>query len=81
MKHRQANVVVTEASSPTAIQKHRVVNAKEETTTEASSPVGVARHKPAQKAKALPLKEQVSCSNGTQKLKGQSSGKIVSLEY
>lgn len=40
---------------------------------EASSPAALARHKPVQKAKPLPLKDEVSQKNGAQKAKGQNS--------
>jgi hypothetical protein len=75
-KHKPVNATVTEASSAAAVLKRRLVNVGETAVNKASSPVAVAGHKPVQKAKPLPLKEQVSRSNGTQKARGQRSGKI-----
>lgn len=46
---------------------------------EASSPASLARHKPVQKAKPLKPKE-VSQKNGTQKARGENSGKVMLLE-
>jgi hypothetical protein len=81
MKHKPVTAAATEASCPAAVQKHRLVNVGEVTVSKASSTAAVPRHKPVQKAKPLPLKEQVFRSNGTQKARGQGSGNIVWLEY
>jgi hypothetical protein len=47
---------------------------------EASSPAALVRLGSVQKAKALPLKEEVSKKNGTQKARSHSSGKVMLLE-
>lgn len=71
---------IREASSPAAVQKRRLANVGEVSVSKASSPVAVARPRLVRKAERLPLKEQVSCRNGSQKATGECSGEIVWLE-
>ncbi|XP_021938162.1 DNA repair protein XRCC1-like isoform X2 [Zootermopsis nevadensis] len=71
---------IREASSPTAVQKRRLANVGEVSVSKASSPVAVARPRLVQKAERLPLKEQVSCSNGSQKATEQHKKKARKKE-
>jgi hypothetical protein len=47
---------------------------------EASSPAALVRLGSVQKAKPLPLKDEASKKNGTQKARSHSSGKVMLLE-